>query len=408
MSSVRFDAVDVVFEDGHRALDSVSLDIVDGEIIALVGPSGSGKTTLLRSLAGFVRPSGGTISIDEQVVSSPAHSTAVEHRGLGMVFQQHALWPHMNVAENIGYPLRLAGIRRDERRSRVEQALDMVGLTAMGRRRPDQLSGGQRQRVALARAIIHHPRVLLLDEALSALDEPLRASLRAQLQSMAKRLGLTVVHVTHDRAEALAVADRIVVLDHGRVQQIGRPDELMERPASGFVAQFLQDATLIRGVLQADGFRAEGRGLHVAREAVSCRQDGTGASGARTSGAGASGAGELAVTPQHVVFSPTESAGHVHSAPEGAQVISSLYGRHAHDVEVSWAGRRLRGETVGWRPAPGDRVRAEVIGGVFFPDGSTVVGSGGDLDEQTQSDHDQAPEDAQSDGQPVEVPLSDA
>ena len=403
MSSVRFDAVDVVFEDGHRALDSVSLDIVDGEIIALVGPSGSGKTTLLRSLAGFIRPSGGTISIDEQTVSSPAHGTAVEHRGLGMVFQQHALWPHMNVAANIGYPLRLAGIRRDERRSRVEEALEMVGLAGMGGRRPDQLSGGQRQRVALARAIIHQPRVLLLDEALSALDEPLRASLRAQLQSMARRLGLTVLHVTHDRAEALAVADRIVVLDHGRVQQIGRPDELMERPASGFVAQFLQDATRIRGVLHADGFRAQDLGLHVARQGVSYRQDAVGGSGV-----GGSGVGELAVTPQHVVFSPTEGLGQVHSAPADAQVISSLYGRHAHDVEVSWAGRRVRGETVGWRPAPGDRVRAEVIGGVFFPDGSTVVGSGGDLDEQTQSDHDQAPEDAQSDGQPVEVPLSDA
>lgn len=401
MSSVRFDAVDVVFDDGHRALDSVSLEIADGEIIALVGPSGSGKTTLLRSLAGFLRPSGGTISIDGQVVSSPGHSAAVEHRGLGMVFQQHALWPHMKVAENIGYPLRLAGVRRAERRTRVEEALEMVGLSGMGGRRPDQLSGGQRQRVALARAIIHHPRVLLLDEALSALDEPLRASLRAQLQSMSKRLGLTVVHVTHDRAEALAVADRIVVLDHGRVQQIGRPEEVMERPASGFVAQFLQDAALLRGELGTEVFRCEQLGLEVPRKRISRLQRD---SGTETEAAGPR-LGELAVAPHHLVLSPAQD-----EDARGAEteVVSSLYGRHAHEVEVSWAGRRLRGETVGWRPAPGDRVRAEVIGGVFHPAGSDREVSGGDLDEQPQRDHDQTPEDSQGDGEPVEVPLGDA
>ncbi|GAA1453951.1 ABC transporter ATP-binding protein [Nesterenkonia lacusekhoensis] len=399
MSSVRFDAVDVVFDDGHRALDSVSLEIADGEIIALVGPSGSGKTTLLRSLAGFLRPSGGTISIDGQVLSSPRHSTAVEQRGLGMVFQQHALWPHMKAAENIGYPLRLAGVRRAERRARVEESLEMVGLAGMGGRRPDQLSGGQRQRVALARAIIHQPRVLLLDEALSALDEPLRASLRAQLQSMSKRLGLTVVHVTHDRAEALAVADRIVVLDHGRVQQIGGPEEVMERPASGFVAQFLQDAALLGGELHSEGFRCEQLGLEVPRQRISRPQ--------RDSETEAAGAcvGELAVAPHHVLLSPAEGD---EARGAEADVVSSLYGRHVHEVEVSWAGRRLRGETVGWRPAPGDRVRAEVIGGVFYPAGSGEEVSGGDLDEQSQRDHDQAPEDPQGDGEPVEVPLGDA
>ena len=389
MSSVRFDAVDVVFEDGHRALDAVSLHIADGEIIALVGPSGSGKTTLLRSLAGFTAPSRGRISIDEQVVSSSEHSTAVEHRGLGMVFQQHALWPHMKVGENIGYPLRLAGIRGGDRRRRVEEALEMVGLAGMAGRRPDQLSGGQRQRVALARAIIHEPRVLLLDEALSALDEPLRASLRAQLQSMSRRLGLTVLHVTHDRAEALAVADRIVVLDQGRIQQIGYPDELMERPATGFVAQFLQDAALLHGELRAEGFRCAEMKLQVPRESISQPQDDGSAADS-----GGSRAGVLAVAPHHVILSPAEGDD---AQGAEAEVVSSLYGRHAHDVEVSWAGRRLRGETVGWRPAPGERVRAEVNGGVFF--------SGGDLDEQTQGDHDQAPEDPQGDGESVQVPL---
>lgn len=354
MSTVSFSSVDVTFEDGHRALDSISLDVSDGELVALVGPSGSGKTTLLRSLAGFVSPSAGSISIDGQLVSSPGSAVPVEQRGLGMVFQQHALWPHMRVEENIDYPLRLAGVRRPQRHRRVAEVLELVDLGGMGRRRPDQLSGGQRQRVALARAIIHQPRVLLLDEALSALDEPLRATLRSQLQSMSKRLGLTVVHVTHDRSEALAIADRIVVLDQGRIQQVGSPAELVSRPASGFVAQFLNDATLVPGVLDSHGFHADGLPLMVPRRSVSAELPET----------EPPTPGQLAVTPNHVVFSPGRGA----ETDAGAEVISSLYGRHANTVEVRWSGRNLRGETAGWQPAPGDRVGVDVIGGLFFPE----------------------------------------
>ncbi|GAA1170020.1 ABC transporter ATP-binding protein [Nesterenkonia xinjiangensis] len=354
MSTVNFDSVDVTFADGHQALRSVSLDIADGEFIALVGPSGSGKTTLLRSLAGFISPSAGTISIDGAPVSAPESLVAVEHRGLGMVFQQHALWPHMKVGENIAYPLKLAGVRRPRRERRVAEVLDLVGLAGMGGRRPDQLSGGQRQRVALARAIIHQPRVLLLDEALSALDEPLRATLRSQLQSMAKDLGLTVLHVTHDRSEALAIADRIVVLDQGRILQAGRPAEVVAQPATGFVAQFLNDATLLNGVLDSHGFHADGLPLMVPRRNVSTDlPEGE-----------PSVPGQLAVTPNHVVLSPVgpEETG-------GADVVSSLYGRHAHTVELHWSGRRMRGETAGWQPAPGDLVGVDVIGGLFFPEG---------------------------------------
>lgn len=197
------------------------------------------------------------------------------------------------------------------------------------------------------------------------------------------------------------MADRIVVLDHGRIQQVGRPDELMDQPASGFVAQFLQDAALLHGELHAEGFRCPQLGLEVPRQRISQPQQDRGPA-AEVS---VTRAGVLAVAPQHLVLSPAEGDDAPEAAPE---VVSSLYGRHAHDVEVSWAGRRLRGETVGWRPAPGERVRAEVIGGVFFPAGSGKEVSGGDLDEQSQRDHDQAPEDSQGDGEPVEVPLGDS
>lgn len=367
MSTVSFTEVSVTYPGGHRALDEITLDIHDGEFIALVGPSGSGKTTLLRALAGFIEPSHGQISISGETVSTPELNVPVEQRGLGMVFQQHALWPHMQVSENIGYPLKLAGVRKTERSQRVNEALELVGLADMGARRPDQLSGGQRQRVALSRAIIHQPQVLLLDEALSALDEPLRASLRSQLQSMSKRLGLTVVHVTHDRSEALAIADRIVVLDQGRIQQVGTPEELVENPASPFVAQFLNDATLIPGCLDTHGFHADGLPLMVPRRAVSSDQpDGEPAV-----------PGHLAVTPHHVSFAAPDGVASPGSGASAkrrttAEVVSSLYGRHAHSVEVTWHGRTLHGETIGWQPTPGNPVTVNIIGGLFFPDSSSL------------------------------------
>ncbi|MCI2266267.1 ABC transporter ATP-binding protein [Sediminivirga luteola] len=257
MASVTFRHTSVTYPDGSLGLADIGLEVREGEFMALIGPSGSGKTTLLRTLAGFITPSQGEVLIGDEVVAAPGRSVPVERRGLGMVFQQHAVWPHMSVEQNIAYPLKLAGAGRAERRARVAEVLELVGLGGFGSRRPSQLSGGQRQRVALARAIVRKPRVLLLDEALSALDEPLRADLRAQLQAMSKQLGLTVVHVTHDRSEALAIADRIAVLDGGRLQQIGAPDELIERPASPFVARFLGDATLLRGRLENGLFHAE-------------------------------------------------------------------------------------------------------------------------------------------------------
>lgn len=236
----------VDFPDGTRGLDSVSLAVEEGEFVALVGPSGSGKTTLLRTIAGFVHPTAGVLRVaGEDLAGLPP-----EKRRMGMVFQQHAVWPHMSVADNVGYPLKMAGVPATQRRERIHEALAMVGLEGMAKRKPSTLSGGQQQRVALARAVVANPSVLLLDEALSALDEPLRDKLRRDLTALVRTQGLTAVHVTHDRAEALAVADRIVVLADGRIQQVATAPELLHSPASPAVARFISDATVLDGHLR--------------------------------------------------------------------------------------------------------------------------------------------------------------
>jgi ABC-type Fe3+/spermidine/putrescine transport system ATPase subunit len=216
-------------------LESLSLSVARGEFVALLGSSGCGKTTLLRTIAGFITPSSGAIRLDGRDVTR----RPPDKRGMALVFQSYALWPHMTVAQNIGYGLKLRGMPRAEIGRRVGDIQDLLGLSGLGERKPAALSGGQRQRVALGRALAIEPDILLLDEPLSNLDARIRLSVRHEISALQRRLGITAIHVTHDREEAMVMADRIVILDAGRIAQIGSPEEVFNQPNSAFVAAFM-------------------------------------------------------------------------------------------------------------------------------------------------------------------------
>jgi iron(III) transport system ATP-binding protein len=229
----------------------LSLVIGDGEFLTLLGPSGCGKTTTLRMIAGFVAPTAGQVVLGGRVLSSAATGTAVppERRGMGMVFQSYAVWPHMTAAGNVAYPLRRSGLPRAEIDARTRHALSLVHLETHAGRYPPELSGGQQQRVALARALVMEPSVLLLDEPLSNLDAKLREEMRAELKDLQERLGITVVYVTHDQIEAMALSGRIGVMQAGRLVQVGTPADLYERPADPFVAGFVGVANFLPGAV---------------------------------------------------------------------------------------------------------------------------------------------------------------
>jgi putative spermidine/putrescine transport system ATP-binding protein len=226
-----------------RALESIDLAVYEGELMSLLGPSGCGKTTSLNVMAGFAEPDAGRVLIDgTDVTAMPAYK-----RGLGVVFQSYALFPHMSVGDNVAFGLRERGVSKREAASRVAEALTLVRLPGVADQRPPQLSGGMQQRVALARALVIRPRVLLLDEPLAALDKKLREEMRAELKDIQRTVGITTVFVTHDQHEALGLSDRIAVMNAGRIEQLGRPREIYERPATRFVADFIGASSVLAG-----------------------------------------------------------------------------------------------------------------------------------------------------------------
>jgi ABC-type Fe3+/spermidine/putrescine transport system ATPase subunit len=248
MSRLRLNHVTRRFE-GMVAVDDVSLEVADGEFLTLLGPSGCGKTTTLRMIAGFLAPDAGDIWFDDRRMTGvPPHK-----RNTAMVFQSYALFPHMTVAENVGFGLLMRKLPRTERAARVAEALDLVSLTGLEGRRPGQLSGGQQQRVALARAIVTRPDILLFDEPLSNLDAKLREKVRVEIRELQRRLKITSIYVTHDQAEALVVSDRIVVMNRGRIEQVGDPDTIYRAPDTAFVADFIGLTNIVEGTVLADG-----------------------------------------------------------------------------------------------------------------------------------------------------------
>jgi spermidine/putrescine transport system ATP-binding protein len=240
--------------DDVVAVDDVSLDIEGGRFFALLGPSGCGKTTTLRMIGGFEEPSSGRI----ELAGSDVGSLPPYRRDVNTVFQSYALFPHLSIFENVAFGLRRKRLRGKEVSDRVREALDLVGLWHVERRKPRQLSGGQQQRIALARALVNHPRVLLLDEPLGALDLKLRKEMQLELKRIQHEVGITFVHVTHDQEEAMTMADQIVIMNHGRIEQLGTPTELYEQPHTAFVASFLGVSNLLYGVAAgADRVRLE-------------------------------------------------------------------------------------------------------------------------------------------------------
>ena len=303
MAEVTVTAVTKSF-GADKAVDEVSIHFADGGFYALLGPSGSGKTTLLRMVAGFEFPDAGRITI----AGEPVETLPVEQREIGMVFQNYALFPNMSVFDNVAFGLDVRGTARAETKTRVGEALELVQLTGLDRRRPHQLSGGQRQRVALARALVTRPRVLLLDEPLSALDKALRVEMQVELKRIQRDVAITTLFVTHDQEEALTLSDRVGILNEGRLIQEGPPHEIYERPETAFTARFLGDANLFTGTVR-DG-------------AVELRD------GSRLACAGAPGpegaAATCAVRPEKMLLEAADAA----VDKEGVNVLEARVRRH--------------------------------------------------------------------------------
>jgi len=310
-----FDSVEVIRE--------FSAVIADKEFVSLLGPSGCGKTTMLRMIAGFERPTSGEILIGDRVVSSAKTFIPPEKRGIGMVFQSYAVWPHMTVFENVAYPLKIAKRPKAEIKERVEKILESVYLGPFAARIPSQLSGGQQQRVALGRALVSEPDLLLLDEPLSNLDAKLRESMRFEIKDIQKKFDITVVYVTHDQAEAMAMSDRIIVLDRGIIQQVADPTEIYRRPANQFVADFVGKVNFFKGVA------GNGR-IELTDIGQSLPYDGS-----------QTGKVIVAIRPENIILSVDDPA----SCPSGileGKILSMFYLGEVNDCRVEISGEILR------------------------------------------------------------------
>ena len=326
MSSITIDKVTKFF-DKVEVIKEFSGVIAEKEFVSLLGPSGCGKTTMLRMIAGFEKPSSGEISIDEDVVSSANVFVPPEKRGIGMVFQSYAVWPHMTVFDNVAYPLKIAKVHKAEIKTRVEKILETVHLGEYSQRIPSQLSGGQQQRVALGRALVCEPKLLLLDEPLSNLDAKLRESMRFEIKDIQKKFGITVVYVTHDQTEAMAMSDRIIVLNRGLIQQVATPTEIYRNPANQFVADFVGKVNFFKGVVQ--GGAGNGR-IELSGIGQSLPYQGP-----------YSGKVVVAIRPENIVLSPGDSA----SAPAGVlegKLLSMFYLGDVNDCRLEINGEILR------------------------------------------------------------------
>jgi iron(III) transport system ATP-binding protein len=315
------------------AVSELDLMVRDNQFVTLLGPSGCGKTTTLRLIAGYMAPDAGTIHVDERLVSAPGNVVPPEHRGMGMVFQNYAVWPHKTVFENVVFGLKLRKVATAQARKRVEETLALVNLQGFENRLPSQLSGGQQQRVALARSLVVEPGILLLDEPLSNLDAKLRERMRTELKELQRRTGITFVYVTHDQAEALALSDQIAVMHAGRLQQFGTPLEVYTRPANRLVADFMGHLNLVPGEIVA---AAGGRGTVVVAGVQHI-------DAALPQGSRIGDKVDVAVRPENVMLAPVDQAGRPNVT--GRVIDRTFLGNLNEYVVMLASGQPLRAQT---------------------------------------------------------------
>jgi iron(III) transport system ATP-binding protein len=334
----------------QRALDQVSFDVEEGELFTLLGPSGCGKSTTLLSLAGFQRPDEGRIVVADKTFFDAGRRLSVpaEQRNLGIVFQSYAVWPHMTVFGNLAFPLKVRRLGKRDIRARVQEVLELVEMGQYASRYPHQLSGGQQQRVALARALVYSPEVLLLDEPFSNLDAKLRERARTWVKDLQRTLGLTTVFVTHDQDEALSMSDRVVVMDRGRVQQVGSPEDIYRRPANRFVAEFVGRVNLVEGVVAG----RDGTTVVVTVDGSSRRL-----TVAAPADPAVTGAVTLAFRPEAVTLMPAESMTNGTNTWEGEVHAVAFLGDH-YEYEVQVGSLPLTVQSM--QRVPGDRIKLHI------------------------------------------------